>query len=120
MNTICIHCHQPFEWSGQGQQPKFCSTAHKSAHHRQSKATLQAIKSPKPTQTPPPEPTQIPDPDHLIGADGINYTDPYKVLPPHIAVYMPCQSTPGQRKSDLLSLEHRIHKATPKDAHCKF
>jgi hypothetical protein len=115
--TPCLFCQSPIPIPHTGRLPKYCSEAHKKAHQRASKATLQAIQSKESTpSTPPPNTTPLSSNPLLI--NGIDYSNPWKSLPPHIAAYMPIQEPADLQR--LRDLEHRIHKATPKDAHCKF
>src|SRR5688572_23741724 len=117
-STPCLcGCGQLITQPTTGRAKKYVDDHHRITHHRANKAALAAAKQPKP---PTPPPTQTPDNDRLIGADGIDYTDPYKVMPAHLACYMPVQNTPGQRKADLLALEKRIFHATSDDKDCKF
>jgi hypothetical protein len=97
-------CGSPVPQSTTGRSKKYVDDAHKMAHHRASKAALKAIKSSPIT---PPTPSKTPPNSSLIGSDGIDYTDPYKVLPPSIACYMPVQS--HQTKDQMLALEASIH-----------
>jgi hypothetical protein len=98
-----------------GRAKKYVNDAHRNDHFRRNKAALKAIQS-NPTPTPPT--TSKPS---LIGSNGVDYSDPYKVMPAHLACYMPVQS--HESLTDKLAFEHRIHSTKPAkqhDADCKF
>lgn len=111
--SLCLHCGTEIPpQSGRGKPKKFCNDAHKSAYNRRIKAETKALQSP----TPPPTKPSQPHPNQLIGSDGVDYSDPYKVMPPHLAVYMPVQS--HENLTDKLAFEARIsgssHPSKPK------
>jgi hypothetical protein len=87
--TPCLFCQSPITVPDTGRLPKYCSDAHRMAHKRANKDAVKAIKS---SPTTPPPTYKTPPNSSLIGSDGIDYTDPYKVLPANVACYMPVQS----------------------------
>lgn len=105
---LCLcGCNTPVPQPTTGRPAKFVDDAHRKAFARKNK-----IKDPAPSSPDQSLSTTEPTPNTpLIGSDGIDYSDPYKVLPPSIAAYMPVQS--HQNAHDLLAFEKVIHHKSP-------
>lgn len=111
MNQTCLcGCNSELPPSTTGRPSKFLNDAHRKAFTRKNKIKDVSPTSNTTTETPT-IPTEPPTNTPLIGSDGKDYSDPYKILPPSIAAYMPVQS--HQNVNDLLSFEKVIHGKTP-------
>jgi hypothetical protein len=101
ISTPCLcGCGSLVPQPATGRAKKYLDDAHRNDHFRRNKAALKAAQS-----TPPP--IKPPSKSALIGSNGVDYSDPYKVMPAHLACYMPVQS--HQTKDQMLALEASIH-----------
>jgi hypothetical protein len=103
ISTPCLcGCGQLVEQSST-KPKKYLDDAHRKSHSRRNKEALAASnRTMGGSQT-----LQAKAVNTLIGSNGVDYSDPYKVMPAHLACYMPVQS--HQTKEQMLALEASIH-----------
>lgn len=122
MNTSspCLcGCNQLVPQPPTGRAKKYLDDSHRITHFRRNKAELKTIQA-KSSPTPPPvKPTQTPDSNPLT-VNGVDYSDPYKVMPASLACYMPVQSHESLHQK--LAFEHQLFHGKPAsdDSSCAF